>query len=655
MLFYFIMKKSNLLLILLLSFQFLNSQNLDSLLQVARDTKNDSVKFSMFNKIGFHYIFNDTKKALEVINEGKQLAINNNYQYGIAALTNTYGIYMDVTGKSDSAKYYFNDALKISREYNLISIESRCINNLGMYNWNRGNYHEALKYFFESLKMDEKLNDRQATSIRLNNIGLIYQEMNLADKALEYHKRALKIRQEFNLKKDQVASLNNIGVCYKDLGRIDDAISTYNKGIKLAKESDNLLDYYSLLDNLANAYQIKGDFNKAIETHIKALNKPDNYKVDPGSDITTYSNLSALYNKLNNPKKGLFYAEKGIDVLNQNPHLEKLTDELYLNIAESNYMLDNYKKAREFRSKYIALKDLIFSKTNAKALADLEIKYETEKKEKEILVQRAAIAEQDLIIQRRNFQVFGLIALAVLFGVLGYLVYNQQKLKNKQLKKENELKVALTKIESQNRLQEQRLRISRDLHDNIGAQLTFIISSLDNLKYSFDLPDKLNSKLDTIGEFTSLTIDELRDTIWAMNKNNISFEDLQSRISNFIEKADLSSKDMDFSLNINVDQVANINFTSIQGINIYRIIQEAINNAVKYSKASNIDVNIKSDESNIVISIVDNGIGFNKNEVEYGNGLNNIEKRALELNTTASINSKKDKGTQIILNLPIEF
>ena len=70
------------------------------------------------------------------------------------------------------------------------------------------------------------------------------------------------------------------------------------------------------------------------------------------------------------------------------------------------------------------------------------------------------------------------------------MFYNQQKLKNRQLQKENELKDALIKIETQNRLQEQRLRISRDLHDNIGAQLTFIISSIDYLKYGFEIKNE---------------------------------------------------------------------------------------------------------------------------------------------------------------------
>ncbi len=627
---------------------------MDSLLQVAKNIKNDSVKIRLYNKIAFSYIFNDTDKAIQVIKEGKKIALDKDFKFGIAELTNTHGIYMDVTGQSDSAGYYFNKALDFSRKHKIKHVESRCVNNLGMYNWNRGNYNEALEFFFESLNMSEKLNDRKSTSIRLNNIGLIYQEMGLADKALGYHLKSLKIRKEFDLKKEQATSLNNIGICYKELGKIDEAIDTYIEGLKLALNSDNLIDYYRILDNLGNAYQLNKEYSKAIDVHLKALDTPDNFKVDIKSEMITYSNLTALFNQIGNPRNALVYSEKGLSILKDNPHLENYAGDLYLNTAESKYMLDDFESARTFRDKFITLKDSIFSEENAKTLADLEVKYETEKKEKEILVQRAEIAEKDLKIQKRGFQIYGLIGLALLTGLFGYLFFRQQKLKNSQIKKENELKIALSKIETQNRLQEQRLRISRDLHDNIGAQLTFIISSLDNLKYGFDLSKKLGDKLDGIGEFTSSTIFELRDTIWAMNKNSISFEDLQTRISNFIEKADVSAKDMSFNFKVDNNQLNDVSFTSIQGINIYRVIQEAVNNAVKYSKASKIDVDINASESNIVISIVDNGVGFDKNEIEFGNGLSNIEKRALELNATATINSEKDKGTQIILNLPID-
>lgn len=193
----------------------------------------------------------------------------------------------------------------------------------------------------------------------------------------------------------------------------------------------------------------------------------------------------------------------------------------------------------------------------------------------------------------------GLGVLAVILSLLGYLFYSQQRIKNRQLQKENELKDALIKIETQNRLQEQRLRISRDLHDNIGAQLTFIISSLDNLKYGFQLPEKLSNKLKSISEFTSTTIYELRDTIWAMNKNEISLEDLQSRISNFIDKANFATDRIKFDFKSNASDDKNFTLTSVQGMNVYRIVQEAINNALKYANAKNITVDFNHGKKSI--------------------------------------------------------
>ena len=628
------------------------SQNSDSRLIEAQAIKDDSVKIRMYNKIGFSYIFNDTDKALSVIKEGKQLADKANFKFGLTELTNTHGIYMDVTGKSDSAAYYFEKALKMSREYDFVNIESMCLNNLGMFNWNRGNYNEALDYFFQSLKMDEASGSERSTSPSLNNIGLIYQEMNLAEKALAYHRKALEVRKKYNLENEQIASYNNIGINLKDLGRLDEAIVTYKKGIALAEKKNNLIDYYRLLDNLANAYYEKGDTDLALSTYLKALDKPKDYKADEKSTLAIYNNIATVYNEQNAPKKALAYINKGFALVDKYPEIELVATDLYLTNAETHYMLNDYEKARASKHKFISLKDSIFSENNAKAIADMEIKYETEKKEKEILIQRAELAERDLIIQERNYQIFGLIGLAIILGILGYLIYKQQKLKNRQLQKENELKDALLKIETQNKLQEQRLRISRDLHDNIGAQLTFIISSIDNLKYGFDIQDeKLKTKLTTISEFTSGTIYELRDTIWAMNKNEITFEDLQTRITNYIEKAHLSDANIQFTFNVDERVDTSKKFTSVEGMNIYRIIQEAINNSLKYAKASKIEVTVLKELSNFVFRINDNGIGFDVEKIERGNGLNNMEKRAKEINGELIIQSEEDKGTSVKLTI----
>ena len=231
-------------------------------------------------------------------------------------------------------------------------------------------------------------------------------------------------------------------------------------------------------------------------------------------------------------------------------------------------------------------------------------------------------------------------------------MYKQQRLKNEQIIKENELRQALIKIENQNNLQEQRLAISKDLHDNIGSQLTFIISSLDNLKYFEFTKDKLYSKFDSIGTFTRSTITDLRDTIWAMNKEVITFEDLKSRTTNFIEAAKTSLLGITFEFNYPED-TSEVTLNSLQGIDVYRIIQEAVNNAVKHANANKIAVDFLLIKNTLEVSITDNGKGFDKELIEAGNGLNSMKKRAQEINADFSI-EPLNQGTKVKLKFNLE-
>jgi signal transduction histidine kinase len=138
-----------------------------------------------------------------------------------------------------------------------------------------------------------------------------------------------------------------------------------------------------------------------------------------------------------------------------------------------------------------------------------------------------------------------------------------------------------------------------------------------------------------------------------MNKSAISLEDLEVRISNFIDKADMASNNLSFEFSID-NSIANTEeFASVKGMNIYRIIQEAINNSLKYADASIIKVDILKHNKSIQFKITDNGKGFNKNDIEQGNGLNNMRKRAKEIGASLDINSELGKGTEVSIDLPV--
>nr|WP_321222278.1 sensor histidine kinase [uncultured Psychroserpens sp.] len=585
-------------------------------------------------------------EALDILDQALKISEEKNDNILIAKTKNNIGIVYRDLGRFEEAKALskealsVNDSIILASAYNNIGVVDR---NLGLYDEALTNYlkalsiyeakgmdkyiaithnaiglvysfnginNKAIEYHLKAKASFEKLNDKKGISEVYNNIAIIYANDGDLNKALDYFKYSLKIEEDLNDKKGIAESVNNVGAVYYYMEKVDSALVYFNRSAAIEKSIGNLAGVAASYNNIADVLLSTGktDNSKLYIDSAYYYAKNSKVSVDIETALINYS----LYHEYKNELK------KSIDY---------------------------HKKLAKFRDSTLNIE------TNQK-IAELEIGFQTEKKEKQISAQRADLAEKELSLNKKNTQLIVLIALAILLALIGYLFYNQQKLKNKQLKKENELKDALLKIETQNRLQEQRLRISRDLHDNIGAQLTFIISSIDNLKYGFDIKDqKLTTKLETISEFTTATIYELRDTIWAMNKTEISIEDLQARISNFIDKAELALEGVDFSFSSNTSEIENLKFSSVEGMNIYRIIQESINNALKYSEANHINVRFYAKNNTLVFEILDDGIGFDLANTAMGNGINNMKKRAQDIGANIKVNSKVNEGTKVCLKL----
>lgn len=587
----------------------------------------------------------------------------------------------------DSAFFFGNEALNLSRKIKSINGEAQALNDIGILYYSKSNFLEALRLYHKSLKLRLGTDDSLGVASLYNKIGLVHQNTYRLDSALNYGLMALKIYEAKGIQRNAYILKNNIANIYKNLKQYDMALAThkeiaaynlsvndelalvksynnignayillvdttnaetyYNKGISLAKEKNFSNELAALYNNIGGIYRSKKDYNTAINNYEKSLQirrqTDDNFGLG-----STLLNLGSLYIETKQLNKVKDYLKQSISLAetsNANEQIMNAYDRLSIYFAYKN-MPDSTKY---YSTLYKQMNDSLFNHQILKEVAEVQEKYNAVERENQIITQRAEITEKELKLSKKNLYLLGLTGLVVVATLLGLLFFNRQKLKTEQIKKESELKEALVRIETQNKLQDQRLRISRDLHDNIGAQLTFIISTLDNLKYGFKLPDKLNSKLQGISEFTTSTIYELRDTIWAMNKSEISFEDLQVRISNFIEKANIAAQGITFNFHVDSDVDTEMAFTSVQGMNIYRIIQESINNAIKYAEAKAITVEISSNDAGVSFMILDDGIGFDISAIELGNGLNNIKKRANELGGQLVIESQIKKGTSITL------
>ena len=502
----------------------------------------------------------------------------------------------------------------------------------------KGDSETALKNYLLALKLAENNNFINEMGLLNKNIGVVFSNLEKNDEALKYAYKAFQLFIKVKNEKEIGACYINIGNCYFNKYDANNALKNYEKGIEYATKLKDSINLGILYNNIGTIYiEDKKDTIKGVNYLLKSLDIKDRNN-DTNDILFQYTNTASLLAKISKHDQAKMYLEKALTMAKKANNKIELA-EIYKTYSKINKEKKDFKNALFYNEIYIKYKDSLLNEENNKAVEELKTKYQTVEKEKLLLENETKLKKQKTII-------YSIIFLALLLGIIGFLLLKQQKIKNKQQEQEFQLKSAIDKIENQNNLHEQRLSISRDLHDNIGAQLTFIISSVDNLKYGFKITDeKINNQLNKINNFTKDTIIELRDTIWAMNADEINFEDIHTRLLHFIEKAEQSNE----NLQIDFDVEKTLYFrklNSLEGINVYRTIQEAINNALKYSDCSKIQIQVKSSNDLFQITIKDNGNGFDVENTKLGNGIMNMQKRMEEIKGTFSIESSGE-GTEI--------
>ncbi len=500
---------------------------------------------------------------------------------------------------------------------------------------------QALEALLKSIAIYEKRNDQKNIGKTYLGLGWVLKHRDL-DKAIKYIRKGIYVlKKHDNNSLELGAGYNHYGVLLQKVNKLDSALFYHKKSLEISFLKNDSIGIPFAQTHIAEVFFKKKQF-KLAEKYLDSALKIRKERNDIYGITDTNLYLGDLYFAKKEFKKANDYFKIGYNLSKKNHYfpLKKYATEYLYKSFDS---LSDYKNSLIYFKEFFTLKDSILNTSTNNKIAELEIIYQTEKKEKEI-------AKQLVKIKNRNLYAILITAVLLILGILSFGYYKKNQFKRKQLQKEIDLKDALAIIKTQNQLQEQRLRISRDLHDNIGSQLTFIISSIDNLKFvTKDANEKLKNKLSSISSFTSDTIFQLRDTIWAMNKSEITIEDLHARILSFIEKAKTATENTEFVLNNSINPEKK--FTSLVGINLFRVVQEAINNAIKYAAAAEIKIELFEEKNQLKIVIKDNGKGFDKNSIILGNGLSNMEKRMHEVNGEVTINSKLNIGTSILFSL----
>ncbi len=630
------MRKIILFLLLITSF-ISNAQNaqdiIDGLKKELQTKPDEKRETEIFSDLIWQYRGINTDSAI-VYGEkalGKKIIFKDSTLLG-QTYSNIGAVYLSIS-KIDIAKKNYLKAYEIRKIQKDKAAMARISANLGgIYNFEHNNV-KALKHFLESVAFFESINNQELVATTYSNMSNIFIEQKDYNKALLYAKKAIDIFEKGVKSQNLCYSYGALGNCYLAKNDTLNAKIAYEKGIKAAKEIGNKAAVSKIYVSLSSL----------------SLNDKKNIKVD------SIMNLADEYGKniKLQTKNSYYILTKGENLLNNKEYLKAKAEFL---IAKKNYSKDKDNKAllETYRfllitnnklslkdsvdfyiNEYALLQDKVINNKTAKINSELETKYQTAKKEQEI--------------SKKNNQIIIASIVALSFLLLGFLLYKNQKTKNQQQKQESELKEALLKIEAENQLQEQRMGISKELHDNIGSQLTFVISSIDTLKQNYpSTNEKIDSQLENINAFTKNTITELRDTVWIMNTKDIDANALKERLLENIERAKMSNPNINFKVNISDFSIDN----SQIALNLYRTIQEAVNNALKYAKASEIEVSIHEKENKILALVVDNGLGFDLETAKKGNGLKNMKKRVQVCKGNFEITSQENFGTTINIEIP---
>jgi two-component system, sensor histidine kinase LadS len=207
----------------------------------------------------------------------------------------------------------------------------------------------------------------------------------------------------------------------------------------------------------------------------------------------------------------------------------------------------------------------------------------------------------------------------------------------------------IQRLEAQYKLQVEKERISRDLHDNIGSQLAFITSNIDYYSGKMNESPELQQKLNNLSDYVRVTTQQLRDTIWATSKENIALNDFVKRIRNYVAKQIENHEDMILEIDYDEEEA---DLSSNQALNLFRVVQEAVNNVLKHSEATLIALKIKHELGDFSVEIIDNGKGFDtKLQKPESYGIENMKNRIEDLKGELTIVSAPKKGTKISIKI----
>ncbi|RYJ39471.1 Histidine kinase [Flavobacterium anhuiense] len=609
--------------------------------------KNDSInRVNLFKIANRYYNMNDLKSYHEISQLVLDRSISSKDSASIAKAYIYLGDYYGSKAISDSAfRNYFlaqKIYLQINDQYNL----AKTFLSKASLQYNESDFFESEISVFKALsilKNQKNVNDQLYECYNL--LGILYNEREEYEKALEYQNKALNTLNDKSIPADlqlKATSFNNIGFVYMRMKNYKQAIVYFENGLKeknLFEEKTFL--YAMLLDNLAYSKLKSKRLDGLPDQFYRSLKIRDSL----GLKMATVSNqihLSEYYAFKRDTSRAIQFSKQALFLSRSS---DKLANTL---LALKQIAAVDPRNASKYSKEYIQLNDKMLKVERNMGEKFSRIEYETNE-----------IKDQNSNLQDKNKTLVYVFSICTLLGLFFY-VYKTQQARNRELLFKQQQQIANEDIynlmiSQQNEIELTRIKekkkVAQELHDGVLGRMFGIRISLDSLD-KLDESEAISKRKKYLDELKNVEQD-IREISHDLNREKSEL------INNFVsilnklfedQKNTYSSKLITvFDPEIKWDLISNI-----VKINLYRIVQEALQNCNKYAKADIIKVEFKNENDNLVLIIEDDGIGFNTNKTKNGIGLINIEYRATECKGTVTIKSAKGEGTILTIKVPIE-
>lgn len=577
------------------------------------------------------------KRRLEVLSPVEQVRY---------LLDNQYAIY---SADYDQGLVLMNEGLETAQQLDLVEEQGHFQLVLGVIHYLKGDYKNALPLYLRAYRLFDSLNSYSALARTCNELGVFYRKNKDTTKAFDYLNRAEQFANRAQDETQLATSYAHRAVLLDAMGDTEEAESLFRKVYDIGvAHNDSVGIGYALLD-IASIALKKNDLKQAL-AYIDQSTAIRKALGDLQGVAVNLVNTGEAYYVVKDYRNAIRYFEDCLELAIRIGYTD-LARYTFEQLAHTHVQINDYQNAFYYLERSKNYGDSLINVEKTRAIAEMEMRFDSERKEQKIALQQAELAEQKAEIEKTYTVIAALIVTVILLIIIFLLVRSRDRKQREMLIKEHEVSVReaymFASIQSQ---ENERKRFAQDLHDGLGQ----LISALRISLLTVNRDSSLEHRVAVVNRAEGLLNDmhrEIRSIAFNLMPQTLVLHGLVPALREMGERVNQSGQ--------MVIRVASFDLperlSEVQEISLYRVIQEWINNIIKYATASVIEVQLVGHEQEITLTIEDNGKGFDPQRLESapGNGWKNIRSRINLLHGFVEVDSQPGRlGTTLIVRVP---